>query len=187
MSQDRQKQTAPFYAPGTMLGPYRIDAKIGAGGMGEVFRGTDTRLGRPVAIKISQQRFDERFEREARAISALNHPNICTLYDIGSQDGVSYAVMEYVEPCALPSRSPGRSKPHMPGAGTKSAQAKAPAGADESACGTVWQALPPALLICNRKAAREMIAKNPTRPSTTPYRSKTDTSHRTEAIAHKPH
>lgn len=79
--------------PGAQLGPYKIEEAIGAGGMGEVFRAVDTRLGRKVAIKISSQQFDARFEREARAISALNHPHICTLYDIGP----NYLVMELVE------------------------------------------------------------------------------------------
>jgi serine/threonine protein kinase len=68
----------PFSA-GDKLGPYEIVAPIGKGGMGEVYRGTDTRLGRPVAIKISAREFSDRFEREAHAISALNHPHICTL------------------------------------------------------------------------------------------------------------
>ena len=78
---------------GDKLGPYEIVGLIGRGGMGEVYRGTDTRLGRPVAIKVSQREFSDRFEREARAISALNHPNICTLYDVGP----NYLVMEFVE------------------------------------------------------------------------------------------
>ena len=78
---------------GDKLGPYEIVALIGKGGMGEVYHGTDTRLGRPVAIKVSAREFNDRFEREARAISALNHPNICTLYDVGP----NYLVMEWVE------------------------------------------------------------------------------------------
>jgi eukaryotic-like serine/threonine-protein kinase len=78
---------------GEQLGPYRIEQKIGQGGMGTVYRATDTRLGRTVAIKISRSLFDGRFEREARAISSLNHPNICTLHDIGPD----YMVMELVE------------------------------------------------------------------------------------------
>jgi len=78
---------------GDKLGPYEITGLIGKGGMGEVYRGTDTRLGRPVAIKVSSREFNDRFEREAKAISALNHPNICTLYDIGP----NYLVMEFVE------------------------------------------------------------------------------------------
>jgi Tol biopolymer transport system component/predicted Ser/Thr protein kinase len=81
------------FSAGDKLGPYEIVALIGKGGMGEVYRATDTRLGRPVAIKISAHEFSDRFEREARTISALNHPNICTLYDVGP----NYLVMEFVE------------------------------------------------------------------------------------------
>jgi Tol biopolymer transport system component/predicted Ser/Thr protein kinase len=81
------------FNPGDCLGAYEIAALIGNGGMGEVYRATDTRLGRPVAIKVSRREFNDRFEREARAISALNHPNICTLYDVGP----NYLVMEFVE------------------------------------------------------------------------------------------
>jgi len=89
--------------PGSRLGPYEIVAAIGAGGMGEVYRARDTRLGRDVAIKVLPQHLSsdparrERFEREARAVSALNHPHICTLHDIGSQDGVDYLVMEHID------------------------------------------------------------------------------------------
>ena len=80
--------------PGTRLGPYEIIAAIGAGGMGEVYKAKDTRLDRTVAIKVlpSHVRGDlalrERFEREARALAALNHPHICTLHDVGRHDGV---------------------------------------------------------------------------------------------------
>ena len=70
-------------APGTRLGPYEILAPIGAGGMGEVYRAHDPRLGRDVAIKVSAEHFSERFEREARSIAQLNHPNICQIYDVG--------------------------------------------------------------------------------------------------------
>jgi eukaryotic-like serine/threonine-protein kinase len=80
-------------APGTQLGPYEITAAIGAGGMGEVYRARDTRLGRDVAIKVSAEHFGERFSREAHAIAALNHSHICHLYDIGP----NYLVMEYLE------------------------------------------------------------------------------------------
>lgn len=80
-------------APGTELGPYRIEELIGSGGMGRVYRARDTRLNRTVALKISKQGFGERFEREARAVAALNHPHICQLYDIGP----NYLVMEFVE------------------------------------------------------------------------------------------
>ena len=79
--------------PGARLGPYQIESKLGEGGMGEVFRAVDTRLGRPVAIKFAHERFSARFEREARAIASLNHPNICTLHDIGP----NYLVMELLE------------------------------------------------------------------------------------------
>ena len=79
--------------PGTRLGPYHIDGLLGSGGMGQVFRARDTRLGRAVAIKVSQKQFSGRFEREARAIAAINHSHICTLYDVGP----NYLVMELVE------------------------------------------------------------------------------------------
>jgi Tol biopolymer transport system component/predicted Ser/Thr protein kinase len=82
---------------GTKLGPYEILAPIGKGGMGEVYRARDTRLGREVAIKVSAEQFSERFEREARSIAALNHTNICHLYDVGP----NYLVMEYIEGEAL--------------------------------------------------------------------------------------
>jgi serine/threonine protein kinase len=75
---------------GTCLGPYEILAPIGAGGMGEVYRARDTRLDRIVAIKVSNKEFTERFEHEARAVAALNHPHICQLYDVGP----NYLVME---------------------------------------------------------------------------------------------
>jgi serine/threonine protein kinase len=80
-------------AAGAKLGPYEILAPIGAGGMGEVYKARDTRLDRIVAVKVSKTEFNERFEREARAIATLNHPHICTLYDVGP----NYLVMEYVE------------------------------------------------------------------------------------------
>ena len=80
-------------SPGARLGPYEILSRIGAGGMGEVFRARDTRLDRTVAIKVSSEQFSDRFEREARAVAALNHPHICTLYDVGP----NYLVMEFVD------------------------------------------------------------------------------------------
>src|SRR6202042_631520 len=88
---------------GTKLGPYEIASPIGAGGMGEVYRARDTRLDRTVAIKILPDHLSDNteakqaFEREARAISSVNHPNICTLFDVGHQDGVDYLVMEFLE------------------------------------------------------------------------------------------
>jgi serine/threonine protein kinase len=84
--------------PGERLGPYHIVGPLGQGGMGKVYRPVDTRLDRAVAIKISAEEFSKRFEREARTISALNHPHICTLYDIGSlPSGSGYMVTELVE------------------------------------------------------------------------------------------
>src|SRR5438445_6673121 len=90
-------------SPATRLGPYEIVSWIGAGGMGEVYRAKDTRLDRTVAIKIlpehlsSNPQVRERFEREAHAIASLNHPHICTLHDVGHQNGIDYIVMEYLE------------------------------------------------------------------------------------------
>src|SRR5258708_8758389 len=78
---------------GDKLGPYEILAPVGAGGMGKVWKARDTRLDRIVAIKVSKTEFSERFEREARAVAALNHSNICQLYDVGP----NYLVMEYIE------------------------------------------------------------------------------------------
>ena len=95
---------------GTRLGPYEIRDQIGAGGMGEVYRATDTRLDRTVAIKVLPEHFAdradlrERFEREAKAVSSLNHPHICTLHDVGEQHGIHYLVMEYVEGDTLQQR-----------------------------------------------------------------------------------
>jgi serine/threonine protein kinase len=91
-------------AANTRLGPYEIVAPLGAGGMGEVFRARDTRLDRTVAIKICTGYFTERFEREARAISSLNHPHICALYDIGREGTVEFLVMEYLEGESLEAR-----------------------------------------------------------------------------------
>ena len=94
--------TVPIQA-GTLLGPYRILRTLGSGGMGTVYQAEDTRLGRKVAIKLlkpgvaNSPEMRQRFEREARVISALNHPHICALYDVGSQDGAYYLVMEHVE------------------------------------------------------------------------------------------
>jgi Tol biopolymer transport system component len=97
-------------ASGTKLGPYEIQSPLGAGGMGEVYRARDTRLERTVAIKVlpshlsANPELKQRLDREAKAISALQHPNICTLHDVGSQDGVDFLVMEYLEGQTLADR-----------------------------------------------------------------------------------
>src|SRR5215467_12870437 len=88
---------------GTRLGPYEIVGAIGAGGMGEVYRARDTRLERTVAVKVLPAHLSrteetrQRFEREARTISQLSHPHICAIYDVGSEQGTEYLVMEYLE------------------------------------------------------------------------------------------
>ena len=86
--------------PGDRLGPYEILSRIGAGGMGEVWKARDTRLGREVAVKVSADQFSDRFEREARAVAALNHPNICVIHDVG----LNYLVMELIEGPTLADR-----------------------------------------------------------------------------------
>ena len=97
-------------APGTKLGPYEIQTQLGAGGMGEVYRARDARLDRIVAVKVLPSHLcldperKQRFEREARAISSLNHPNICTVHDVGTQDGIDFLVMEYLEGQTLAER-----------------------------------------------------------------------------------
>src|SRR4030081_833025 len=95
---------------GTKLGPYEIQSLLGAGGMGEVYRARDARLDREVAIKVLVAHLSDnlelrtRFEREAKAISGLQHPNICVLYDVGRQDGVDFLVMEYLQGETLSAR-----------------------------------------------------------------------------------
>jgi serine/threonine protein kinase len=97
---DKIDQNVMAFSVGARLGPYEILVLLGAGGMGEVYKARDTRLNRAVAIKTSRAQFTERFEREARAIAALNHPNICTLYDVGPD----YLVMELVKGPTLSDR-----------------------------------------------------------------------------------
>ena len=95
---------------GRQVRPYEIVSAIGAGGMGEVYKARDTRLDRTVAIKVLPEHvaadpdLKQRFEREAKTISSLNHPHICTLHDIGSQDGIDFLVMEYLEGDTLSQR-----------------------------------------------------------------------------------
>ena len=99
------------------LGAYEIVALVGEGGMGEVYRARDTRLDRTVAIKVlaaplaADPQLRERFDREARAISSLNHPHICTLFDVGHQEGVDYLVLEYLEGKTLAERLARRRRP----------------------------------------------------------------------------
>ena len=88
---------------GTQLGPYQIEAPLGAGGMGEVYKARDTRLDRTVAIKVLPEHvaadpdLKQRFEREAKTVAALSHANICPVFDVGEQDGINYLVMEYLD------------------------------------------------------------------------------------------
>ena len=95
---------------GTQLGPYQIESPLGAGGMGEVYKATDTRLDRTVAIKVLPEHvandpdLKQRFEREARTVAALNHPHICTLYDIGKEGETDFLVMEYLDGQTLAQR-----------------------------------------------------------------------------------
>lgn len=90
----RSKMAIPMpLAPGDRLGPYQIVALVGAGGMGQVYKATDTRLGRTVAIKTIDGAHDQRFQQEARTVAALNHPHICVLHDIGP----GYLVMEFLD------------------------------------------------------------------------------------------
>src|SRR5204863_5717084 len=104
------RPTPHMIASGSRLGPYEIVSRIGAGGMGEVFKARDTRLDRSVAIKILPSDFAQnaqlkmRFEREAKTISQLNHPHICTLHDVGHDNGVDYLVMELIEGESLADR-----------------------------------------------------------------------------------
>jgi serine/threonine protein kinase len=103
----RINETDMAISAGTRLGPYEILEAIGRGGMGEVYRARDTRLGRHVAIKVSAEKFSDRFEREARTVATLNHPNICILHDVGP----NYLVMELIEGPTLADRIKQRAIP----------------------------------------------------------------------------
>ena len=132
-----EDSTATGLAVGAWLGPYRIEGKLGEGGMGEVFRAVDTRLGRAVAIKITREQFTARFEHEARAISSLNHPNICTLYDVGA----NYLVMELVEGETIAARL--KSRPFSEKAALLYASQIAAALAEAHAKGVIHRDLKP--------------------------------------------
>jgi Protein kinase domain len=108
-------------AAGSRLGPYELLGRIGAGGMGEVWKARDARLDRIVAIKVSKTEFSERFEREARAVAALNHPSICTLHDVGP----NYLVMEYLEGTELKGPAATRSGPEVRGADLRCSRCRA--------------------------------------------------------------
>ena len=121
--------------PGTKIGPYEIIGALGAGGMGEVYRARDTKLGRDVAIKVLPESFakDEgrvaRFEREARAVAALSHPNILAIYDFGREDGHVFAVMELLEGETLRERLALGALGAGSAAGTQSHRVRSPNGA----------------------------------------------------------
>ncbi len=106
---------------GISLGPYEIQSPLGAGGMGEVYKAKDTRLGRVVAIKVlpghlaSDPHSRDRFDRESKAISSLNHPHICALYDVGSQDGIDFLVMESALRILMHSLTQGCEPPMLDG------------------------------------------------------------------------
>ena len=152
-------------AAGSLLGPYKIEARLGQGGMGQVFRATDTRLGRAVAIKIANEKFSDRFERESRAIAALNHPNICTLHDVGPD----YLVMELVEGETLAARLK-RGKLSIEQAirfGAQIAEAMAAAHAK----GIIHRDLKPANVMLTKSGVKVLdfgLAKSAVDPSLTP-------------------
>jgi dienelactone hydrolase len=146
------------------LGPYRLEGRIGAGGMGEVFRAVDSRLARHVAIKVCSQRFGDRFEREARAISKLNHPHICTLYDVGP----NYLVMELLDGCTLAEAI--KSSPLQVEQVARYGQQIAEALAEAHSCGIVHRDLKPGNIMVTRHGIKVLdfgIAKLTTEAGST--------------------
>ena len=140
--------TLKMFGPGTRLGPYKLEGLIGAGGMGQVFRGLDTRLGRAVAIKISDKNFGERFDNEARLISALNHPHICTLYDVGP----NYLVMELIDGSTLSDEI--RKRPIAPEQAVRYGTQIAGALAEAHAQGIVHRDLKPSNIMLTRHGVK---------------------------------
>jgi len=156
--------TMTVLGPGQKLGRYEIEARLGAGGMGEVFRALDTRLRRSVAIKMSHERFSHRFEIEARAISALNHPRICTLYDVGP----NYLVMELVEGETLAARL--RGGPLPPAEVLRYGAEIAEALAEAHAHGVIHRDLKPSNIMLTRHGVKVLdfgLAKMITEPGVT--------------------
>ncbi len=140
--------TRTVLGTGKQYGVYQIESQLGAGGMGVVYRAVDTRLGRPVAIKISGERYSDLFEREARAVAALNHPNICTLYDVGPD----YLVMEFIEGETLRERL--RNGPIPVEQVLEYAAQIADALADAHAHGVVHRDLKPANIMLTKNGAK---------------------------------
>ncbi len=140
--------TKTVIAKGTQLGPYKIEAQIGAGGMGTVYRAVDTRLGRVVAIKIAAERYSERFQLEARAISTLNHPNVCTLYDVGP----NYLVMEFIEGSTLAAEL--RKGPLAPETAARYGAQIASALAEAHSVGIVHRDLKPSNIMLTRHGVK---------------------------------
>jgi serine/threonine protein kinase/formylglycine-generating enzyme required for sulfatase activity len=132
----------------SQLGPYRIEGLLGAGGMGKVYRATDTRLDRKVAVKVSPEYFSGRFEREARAISALNHPNICTLYDVGP----NYLVMELLDGSTLADVI--QQGPLIPEQVLRYGAQIASALAEAHACGIIHRDLKPGNIMVTRHGVK---------------------------------
>ena len=146
------------------LGPYRIEGMLGAGGMGTVYRATDTRLGRPVALKIAAAQYSERFRREAKAISALNHPHICTLYDVGP----NYLVMELLEGSTLSDEI--KDGPLAPETAARYGAQIASALAEAHARGVVHRDLKPGNIMITRHGVKVLdfgLAKVATEPGLT--------------------
>jgi serine/threonine protein kinase len=140
--------TRTVIAPGVQLGPYQIQTQIGAGGMGVVYRAVDTRLGRVVAIKIASQRYSARFQLEARAISTLNHPHVCTLHDIGP----NYLVMEFIDGGTLSSEL--KKGPLAPETAARYGAQIAGALAEAHSLGTVHRDLKPSNIMLTRHGVK---------------------------------